>query len=310
MNNNSLPRLLTATDILNTEYPDLDWVIKGLLPNGLSFLAGVPKIGKSWFALQIAKSVASGDSLLGCDVIKGKVLYLALEDSGSRLKKRMNKQGWPEGLDVEFMSLKEFSEQINDLKGNGVLNLANRIKNGQYKLVIIDTLSRATSGDQNDVGEMTTILSQIQTIAFSVNCAILFVDHHRKSRDTESPDSIRDILGSTAKGGVADTIMGIYKDRGSTKAKLSVTGRDIDETTFDIIWDKSTGCWSLPNDKPNPQMEEIIITLEESGAISNTLLAKALGRLGGTVHKQLGYLQEKGLVVQNDDKTWEISKAN
>ena len=104
--------------------------------------------------------------------------------------------------------------------------------------------------------------------------------------------------------------MGVYKKRGSSKAQFSVTGRDIDETTIDILWEKSTGCWSLPNDKTTPQLDELLAKLEEIGPISNQELAEALRRRPGTVLKQLNQLHEKGLVVHNEDKTWVISEAD
>lgn len=310
MDNKALPGVISATEILATEWPDLDWVIQGLMPTGLAFLAGAPKVGKSWMALQIGKSVSSGESILGHDVIKGKVLYLALEDSKRRLQTRMIKQEWHEGLNVDFMTLPEYLEQIKDLKGDGSTKLAKLIENGQYKFVIIDTLSRALFVDQNDVSDVTACLSPLQAIALRLNCAILIIDHHRKLNNKESPDAITDVLGSTAKSGVADTIMGVYKKRGSSKAQFSVTGRDIDETTIDILWEKSTGCWSLPNDKPTPQMEELLTMLEEIGPITNQELAVALDRPPGSVLKQLNKLLEKGLVIHSDDKTWRISIAD
>lgn len=305
-----IPGVISAAEILATEWPDLDWVIQGLMPTGLSFLAGAPKVGKSWLALQIAKAVSSGESILGHDVTKGKVLYLALEDSGRRLKTRIVKQDWHKDSNVDFMTLPEYLEKIKDLKGDGTAKLGKFIETGKYMLVIIDTLSRALFVDQNDVSDMTACLSPLQATALRLNCAILLIDHHRKLSSKESPDAITDVLGSTAKGGVADTIMGVYKKRGSSKAQFSVTGRDIDETTIDILWEKSTGCWSLPNDKTTPQLDELLAKLEEIGPISNQELAEALRRRPGTVLKQLNQLHEKGLVVHNEDKTWVISEAD
>ncbi len=54
-------------------------------------LAGPPKIGKSWLALNIAISVATGTKAFGhFETVKGMVLYLAYEDSERRLNQRLN----------------------------------------------------------------------------------------------------------------------------------------------------------------------------------------------------------------------------
>ena len=66
----------------------------GLDAPWLDFLAGQPKVGKSWFALQMAEAVSTGGCVLGRQADKGKALYLALEDSPGRMKWRMRTQGW------------------------------------------------------------------------------------------------------------------------------------------------------------------------------------------------------------------------
>ena len=104
-------QLWTADDILTTDWPKPVWAIPGLLPVGLTILAGRPKVGKSWLTLQIALAVASGGRVLGQPGEKGPVLYLALEDPPRRLKERMLKQGWTKDLPVDFMCLGEFERQ-------------------------------------------------------------------------------------------------------------------------------------------------------------------------------------------------------
>src|SRR5262245_12597609 len=66
------------------------WAVEGILAEGLNLLAGAPKLGKSWFALNIALAVASGGTALGAiEVDAGEVLYLALEDTPRRLQSRL-----------------------------------------------------------------------------------------------------------------------------------------------------------------------------------------------------------------------------
>ena len=77
---------------------------------------------------------------------------------------------------------------------------------------------------------MTEWLTPLQEMAHSQNCAIILVDHHKKPTGFDQ-DAIADILGSTAKGAMADTVLGLYRERGKAGAKLSITGRDVEEKT-------------------------------------------------------------------------------
>ena len=56
---------------------------------GLYILAGAPKIGKSWLALDLCMSVANGEQFLKHDTNTGQVLYLSLEDNLLRLQNRI-----------------------------------------------------------------------------------------------------------------------------------------------------------------------------------------------------------------------------
>jgi hypothetical protein len=269
------------------------------LPTGLTILAGAPKIGKSWLALQIALSVASGGMTFNEKITPGPVLYLALEDSPSRLQTRIKQQGWQPHLPAHFMCLGNFESQIGDLRNGGGEKLSNWIEQGGYRFVVIDTLSRAVHGDQNDAYEMTRGLEPLHQIAHDNNVALLLVDHHRKTM-VENADAIADILGSTAKGAMADTAWGLYRERGKRGAKLSVTGRDIEERTLMLSMDWTTGCWQLDSDageaKLTERQQEILDVLEDLGEASLNAIAEALSQYPGNVHRRLQDLVSNGVI--------------
>ena len=50
----------TMAELMAAGFPRAGWVVPGLLPTGLSTLAGRPKMGKSWLALQVACAVGAG----------------------------------------------------------------------------------------------------------------------------------------------------------------------------------------------------------------------------------------------------------
>ncbi len=59
----------------------IEFVVDNLITQGLFILAGAPKIGKLWLALDICLSVAKGEPVLNASTTQGTALYLCLEDS-------------------------------------------------------------------------------------------------------------------------------------------------------------------------------------------------------------------------------------
>jgi DNA-binding transcriptional ArsR family regulator/Mrp family chromosome partitioning ATPase len=306
-------KLLTADEILTTNWPEPVWAIPGLLPAGLTILPGKPKVGKSWLALQIAQAVAAGGVALSVRVEKGPVLYLALEDTGARLKERMQKQGWPVGLPAEFMPLGVFEPQVGDLRNGGGEKLARQIEARGYRLVVLDTLSRSLNGanvDQLDVADMTAALTPVQEMAHAHNCAVIMVDHHKKSLGT-NPDAIADILGSTAKGAMADCIWGLYRESGKVGAKLAVTGRDIKERTLALRMDWELGCWQCEGDADELALtearQEVLDALKALGGEATTQeLAEHTGKDKGNVSHTLADLVNGRMVIRGERRGREV----
>ena len=83
-------RPISAREILATDYPAPRWAVPGLVPEGLTILAGHPKVGEILDGLSLGVAVAAGGSFLGKrPAIKGAVTYFALEDDAPRIKDRL-----------------------------------------------------------------------------------------------------------------------------------------------------------------------------------------------------------------------------
>ncbi|SDM39655.1 AAA domain-containing protein [Nonomuraea maritima] len=82
----------TADELMAMTFPEPRWAVPGIIAEGLSLLAGPPKVGKSWLSLGLGIAVASGSKALeAIELEPGPVLYLALEDTARRLQNRMGK---------------------------------------------------------------------------------------------------------------------------------------------------------------------------------------------------------------------------
>jgi hypothetical protein len=286
----------SVAELYAAEFPEPHYLVPGLLPAGLVALAARPKIGKSWMALQMAVAVGTGGQVFGEQTKKGRVLYLALEDSIRRMKLRLQKQGAPEVANVSF----EFSWPAF-LQG-GLDQLLRAIDYHRYGLVIIDTLARAMGYlDPNKAADMNLYLGRLQRAAMDMNMTILLVDHHRKNGG-EGSDVIDDLLGATAKAGVLDVAMGLYRKRGEKSATLKLTGRDIEERELAMRFDRETGCWECLGDADeiiNSEQEQAVLeALKRLGAPTNRELSEVTGQDRSNCFRRVQELIVKGKVRQ------------
>ena len=65
--------VIDSETLMNSEFRERKFCVETLLPQGLCMLAGAPKIGKSWMALDLALHVAKGEALWGLKVHPGTV---------------------------------------------------------------------------------------------------------------------------------------------------------------------------------------------------------------------------------------------
>ena len=94
----------SCEEIMTTVYKPIEFVIDGLIAQGLYILAGAPKVGKSWLALDMCLSIAKGESVLGQKTLQGTALYLCLEDSYARIQNRLYEPTAPKSKDNIFLA--------------------------------------------------------------------------------------------------------------------------------------------------------------------------------------------------------------
>jgi AAA domain len=85
-------RIFTAAELMAQEFPAVRWAVPKVIPQGVTILAGKPKMGKGWFVLGAGVAISTGGVALGkVPVEQGDCLYLALEDNRRRLQGRLDK---------------------------------------------------------------------------------------------------------------------------------------------------------------------------------------------------------------------------
>jgi len=291
--------IFTAAELLATDFPDPNWIIPGIVPEGLAILGGRPKVGKSWLALQMGISVGSGGRFFDKQIDPGEVLFVALEDNPRRLKKRLLDMGVTEAPPITFVF------EYRPLHQGGIDDLYAAIMSNRYRLITVDPLNRAFIGiDQNDSPMIPRLLSQLQTATMQQNSTLLFTDHTRKPVAL-TPDPIDDIIAQTGKTSIADVILALYRTQGKVGANLKGRGREIEEIDVVIQQDPVTHAWQLVGEAGEVALSEIknsiLALLDDTRRMTLAEICKGLGKTTaerGNVYKYMADLVNRGNVIK------------
>ena len=239
----------TAADLYGMVFPPIRWIVEDYIAEGLTVLAGKPKLGKSWLLLAAGIAVASGGYVLGDrKCVQGDVLFAALEDTERRLHSRLqklcgaaNKAGWPPGL--TFWTYGE----MNPLSSGGLDQVRVWIReHPNARLVIIDTLAKVRSGPQGKEAAYEADYREVgslKALCDETGVAIVVATHTRKM---EAEDPFETVSGTLGITGAADGIMVLrHECQGVT---LHAIGRDVAELATAVEWDKATCRWRVLGD--------------------------------------------------------------
>ncbi len=286
------------------------WVVEGLLTAGLHILAGAPKVGKSWLALDLAVHVSLGEPMWEMATSPCEVLYLCLEDTYARVQRRLweltDELGEEVWVVVSACSMAEgIVAQIGEFCDD----------HPRVGLIIIDTLQRvrpprADSSYAADYGD----LGELKALADSRGIAVVAVHHTRKMGDA---DVLNRVSGTTGITGSADSTMVLERaSRGSSSATLVATGRDVEHQELRLRFQSCR--WELVGRVSQEEIEErevpecVVAVLAfalsaERWSGTASALAEAVGVvgvssavLGKRVAQYSGFLGERGVSVRRE----------
>ena len=188
----AVPAWLDIADALEHEPAPLDFVLPGYVSGSVGSIVAAGATGKTMLALQIAVHVAGGADTLelagvaGWQPTHGRVLYLSGEDPADVIAGRIHAIGgyMP---DADARTRVAANLRIAPLVGYGA-----RIDQGEWRswieresvdarLVIVDTLRRFHGQDENDGGEMATLLAHLEHICRASGTSIVFLHHVSKA---------------------------------------------------------------------------------------------------------------------------------
>lgn len=244
------------SDVVQHPIPRPRWLIRNIwTKGGCGFISGAPKSYKSWMALDLAVTVATGTSFLNQPAYRvtapSPVLYLQEEDDLLTVMDRLRliTEAKVPGLfwEGQLTMSDEGSVMWDPPEGNIPLGLhvqtgfiasdpgwqawlRDMVADHGFSLVVIDTLS-TTAGDLDTdrASElMTHMLKPLKVIAKTNDSAIAIVHHNKKSAtDQRGARAGNDMLGSVALHAWVDCAIyargkdssGVYLERESKMAQ-------------------------------------------------------------------------------------------
>lgn len=193
-------RVLSYKDVQTL--PDPEYLVDNIIPIGpggsLGVLFGKPGTAKSFVALDLAHSIATGFPWHGHNVQKGAIVYVAAEGA---LGFKYRTRAWAKAhAYVNLPNCHYVFDNVNLTDLRQVDDLLETIVDELPEtpvLVVVDTLARSMGGkDENetkDMGEAIMGAQRLQTLG----CSVLLVHHIGHSEDQTRPRGNSALVGAT-----------------------------------------------------------------------------------------------------------------
>lgn len=261
------------------------WLLEPFVPAAARvWVTGPPKMAKkTWLAFEIVRALASGRQYgffkptykegINCLVVEKEGTPKFNEWRWAALEKGQQFEVPHNRVRIDFgSSLKLDNPKWKD-------RLLELVARHNIQFVLIDSLAKCMSGDENSAQDCGKVLDTIDAIR-RLGCTVMYLDHlHKiKDKDAEEEDIDEQGRGSSAKAGYYDTHLALRPEsKGAEIVKLAVRNRDAPETYFRVVWSisKDLGVAELHMEEFNP-----------NAPISNEMLVNCTEALKvGTVYK-------------------------
>lgn len=167
-------------DALKNAMKPIPWLVEGFfIKDTLAALVGKPSSGKSLISLSLAASIATGADWFGHKTQKGTAVYLAGEGQWGISRRLM---AWSKhhniSLDDADLYLSDHAVMIDQPKA--IVDTADAIRalSDTPSLVVIDTLHRSFSGDENSASDMAAFIQGCDYLRTQFPNAVVLVVHH------------------------------------------------------------------------------------------------------------------------------------
>lgn len=299
-------RIVTGDWLAMQDFKPPRAIVEELLHVGATILAGPPKAGKSWWALDIAISVAAGVATIGGrSVYKGKVLYIHPDDTNKgRFKNRMLCVAATRYATSGLLDLHMTDVAIRI--DNGLIEELRRLtEENRYQLIVLDSLAHflpVGGNNQQRYLQEYGAMSQLRLFAEEMDLALLILHHTRKA---ESTDKIDAASGTQAITGAVDAAIIMRRLRGQGEATMFITGRNVEELDLGLRFDSNKNVFEevgsaieLEQSAARQEVLNLMRTLGRHVTISE--IVEATNKNRSAVQKLIDRMIEDGLIYEGE----------
>ena len=267
----------SVSDYLSLKGEDETAIVSNLLPHsGALNIFGLPKVGKSYLALQLADTIGNPllNEFMGFPVrAHGEVLYLQVDTPRNLWIDRVVELQ-SRGLTFEnvyFADRQDCPEVTFDILNPAHHKwLVTECQARPYLAVIIDTLREAFDGDENDSNEMKRVVAKL--VKATAPAALVLISHSRKPSHERPSGITQNQRGSSYVAGRMDALVEVVA------GKLNAQSRTMGETTIHVTQGEDCGMFSCA--EPGLALAQAVVDAFPS--LSSKEQAKALQeKLGG-----------------------------
>ncbi|MGE0359037.1 MAG: AAA family ATPase [Burkholderiales bacterium] len=171
------------------------WLIREVWPHSAVGIAGgQPKSWKSWLALDMATSVASGTPCLGRFPVDhpGPALVYMAEDALPDVRNRIECLCRSRGLALDRQDVRVIAEPVLRLDSERDRDrLRDAVERTGARLLVLDPLVRIHRGDENSSQEVSALLGYLRELQRERDASIVLVHHTSKRAHARHGQALR-----------------------------------------------------------------------------------------------------------------------
>ncbi|MGI9078798.1 MAG: AAA family ATPase [Gemmatimonadaceae bacterium] len=269
------------SDVEIQDLPPLEWLVRDIVPENACVTGyGPPESAKTFFAMSLALSIATGRDFAGATVMRqGPVVYVAAEGSAgiaARVTAWKSLHGVSGLAGVHFLT-----EPVNLLLTARVGDFLTALSEHKIQpvLIVLDTLARCMVGaDENSARDMGLAVDAMDFIRRTTNATVFALHHTRRDSESER--------GSTALRGAADAMIALKRDgqRLSVSCAKMKDAKHFKSFTLDLVPSEDSCAlvtantpWQYPSSELTEKDLEALVALAETkptaGVSTTTWLA-------------------------------------
>lgn len=296
----------------------LRWLIEGLWgASAAGLIGGQPKLGKTFLAIDMAVSVASGTPCLGAYRVErpGRAVVFHAEDSLGDVRERVEAVARHRGLPLRDLDLLVITAPSLRLDQPGHRErLVKTLQPLQPRILILDPLVRLHSRDENDSAQISELLSFLRDLQRRLDLAVVLVHHLRKCGAPHEQSGLG-LRGSGDFWAWLDS--GLYLRRAGPQVILSMEHRAAaapDSVCLKLVEDSQglahleVASGGAEEGRKGGSIAEAVLQALKDGELTREALRRKLSVNNARLGEALAALEKAGR-IQRGPRGWGIVEA-